>query len=640
MAKTTKRADAAPAIDPLSNDEIIVTGQGLEETLPQELSRYGYQLDVVTDETIRDRSYVDAVQALEMEVPGLTMTTQGGAFSYANISLQGSRNSDVLWTIDGVRIGNRLYNGTSPADTLPSSMIGRIEVLKGGQGLFYGTQAVAGVINVVSKPFQDETGGELTVGMNTNAGYRGEGRLNLALGDHKFIVWASKDKSEGYEIYDRYQPSVTDKKRAYDVFSAGVKYGYEISPDLNLSLHYIRTKADLDFPSLAGNNINIRTQQIAIGRLDYTPSDTIALYLKSYYHQWDTDYLRPGRGIEYWGFKDFGANALVQLKPHRGLEYHLGYEFQNYRGRDESLLIDGKTEQVHAVFGQIRTSDDFSRRLRLAAGVRHNEARDSNSTVWSASGTYIFSDALQVEGSLGTSFLLPDAQQLYGIDECCAHGNPNLLPERSFAINLGVGGRLGEYQWSLAGWDRTIDNLIATDRTNPPQGFTGLFVNIDGEAKSRGFEALLRGPLFGDFDFQASYTYSEEYARDSDIQIAGRPRHSGKGGISWAPDAPWGANVSARYFGKTETTVSGFSMQEYGNYVVADISAHTYLDPGKRRWRLNARMENLFDANYATGISSALLEGSPTGERFMARRLGVPRTFYLNISYAFGARGQ
>src|SRR5690606_22616012 len=142
-----------------------------------------------------------------------------------------------------------------------------------------------------------------------------------------------------------------------------------------------RTKADLDYPSVNGQNINSRHQQIVIGKLDYTPSEQAAFYLKSYYHQWDTNYGRPGEPTEYWGFKDFGINALAQLKLHKGLEYHVGYEFQNYNGRDESLLIAGETEQVHAVFGQVRTSDDFSRRLRLAAGLRHNEARDSRSTV-------------------------------------------------------------------------------------------------------------------------------------------------------------------------------------------------------------------------------------------------------------------
>lgn len=619
-----------------TGEQIIVLGQSLEHTLPQELSRYGYKVETVSEETIRDRGYIDATQALDMEVPGLTMTSTAGPFSYTDISLQGSRNSDVLWTIDGVRIGNRLYNSTSPSDTLPAAMIGHIEVLKGGHGLFYGTQAVAGVINLVTTPFEDETNGEVTVGMNTNSSYQAQGRLNFAAGDHHFIVWGSKNKSRGFQLYDRYNPSVTHRRHGYDVTSGGIKYGWQMTPDLALNLHYIRTEADIDNLSPTRYNVNMREQQIAIGRLDYTPSETAKFYLKTYYHQWDTDYGVPGEPTDYWGFKDFGVNGLAQLDLHQGLDYHIGYEFQNYRGRDESLLIDGETEQVHAVFGQVRTDDSFSRRLRLAAGVRHNESRDSSATVWSASGTYELSDALQFDASIGTSFLLPDAYQLYGVDPCCTRGNPELLPEESFAVNLGVGGNLGGYRWSLAGWDRTIENLISSDSSNPPDGFPSIAVNIEGKVKARGFEALLAGPLGKDFNFLASYTYSEEKARNTGLQIDGRARHAGKGSLSWSPDGPYGASLSAKYFGTAARNVAGFGRQEYGNYFIVDFATHTFLDPETRRWRLGARLENIFDKEYATTINSAVIEGSTTGERFFYNRFGTPQTFYLNLTYQFG----
>src|SRR5690606_2599128 len=146
--------------------------------------------------------FVDVAQSLEMLVPGLQLTTQAGAFSYVNLQMQGSRSSDVLWTVDGVRINNRLYNSTSPADTLPSSMVERMEVLKGGQGLLYGTQAVAGVINLVTRSFSDTPGGAIDVGSDSNDGLHVNGYVRGALGKHKLIGWASQDRTDGYEIYD------------------------------------------------------------------------------------------------------------------------------------------------------------------------------------------------------------------------------------------------------------------------------------------------------------------------------------------------------------------------------------------------------------------------------------------------------
>ena len=87
--------------------------------------------------------------------PGSFWRPKSGPFDYVTASLQGSRTNEILWLVDGVRISNRLYNGTTPLDTIPAHMVERIEVLEGGQGLFYGTQAVAGVVNVVTKAFTD-----------------------------------------------------------------------------------------------------------------------------------------------------------------------------------------------------------------------------------------------------------------------------------------------------------------------------------------------------------------------------------------------------------------------------------------------------------------------------------------------------
>lgn len=616
-------------------EAIEVVASGLEESLPLELARYGAPLEVVTGEQFRNAGFIDIPQALEFLVPGVTLTTQAGAFSYANISMQGSRNSDVLWTVDGVRIGNRLYNSSSPADTLPASMVERVEVLKGGQGLFYGTQAVAGVVNVVTRPFSDKADGALSAGLDSAGGSHLNGHARFALGEHRFVFWASQDESDGYDLYDAYQPTTTLKKRTYGVRSLGLKYGYRFRDDLGLALQYGFTDAALDYPSVRGVSVNDRDEHIAIAKLDYAPTDRAAFFLKTYYHQWDTDYFTRPNPSAYWGYKDFGINALTRFDPGRGLEYHLGYEFQNYRGSDDVLLIDGQTESVHAVFGQARTTDDFSTRLRFAAGLRHNEARDSRSTVWSISGAFEVTEALRVEGIIGTSFLLPDAQQLYGVDDCCARGNPALKPEESFNVNLGVTGRVGALEWQVSGWDRRIDNLISTDASNPPQGYSSLFVNIGGEVKARGVETTLRGPVGGDFDLLLSYTYSRERARETGVQLAGRPEHAGKATLSWSPSGPFGADLAVKYIGDTERPVAGFGTRAYGDYWVANLGGHVWLDPSTRRRRLSLRVENLFDQDYATNVNSAVLTGSPTSQRFLFRTLGAPRTAYLSLSQTF-----
>src|SRR5690606_14099158 len=251
-------------------------------------ARYGADLEIITDEQVRNHGFVDVSQSLEMLVPGLHLTTQAGAFSYVNLQMQGSRSSDVLWTLDGVRINNRLYNGTSPADTLPSSMIERTEVLKGGHGLMYGTQAIAGVVNVVTRSFSDTLGGAVSVGTGSAGLRRVNGYLRGTAGYHKFVGWASRDQSDGYEIYDRYQPGAVNRKRGYDVDRLGLKYGYDVTEQLSLSLTGILTNATLDYPSVSNVSVNDRQEGIFSAKLDYVPSDTALFMLKAYHHTWDT----------------------------------------------------------------------------------------------------------------------------------------------------------------------------------------------------------------------------------------------------------------------------------------------------------------------------------------------------------------
>ncbi len=94
-----------------------------------------------------------------------------------DVSLLGSRTADVLWMVDGVRINNRLYAGTTPLDTMPAGMDSRLEVLDGGQSLFYGTQAVAGAVNIVTKPYSSALNGLFSVASDTNQSYHVETNL-------------------------------------------------------------------------------------------------------------------------------------------------------------------------------------------------------------------------------------------------------------------------------------------------------------------------------------------------------------------------------------------------------------------------------------------------------------------------------
>jgi len=655
LAAALAGASAAPAgAEEVDDAAIVVTGTSLEETLPQDLEHYGHDMAVIDAKQIKDRAALDVARALEA-VPGLYIRSQSGPFSYVDVAIQGSRTQDVLWTWDGIRLNNRLYGATSPNDTLPASMIERVEILRGGESLFYGTQAAAGTINVVTRGFTDEFNGQINGSVDSFAGTSLDGYARGAVGAHKFVVYAAHNRSEGYRPYSRMEPSATDRKRGYDLWSAGIKYQVELADDLLLNAFWQHSQAKLDnlSPTRIRESRNDRNEEIASLRLDYTRSDAVQFFLKGYFHDWKTAYVQIRNPIPmgppvvvyppgtFWGYRDYGGSAMVKLRPHKGLEYLVGYDFQRFSGRDDVLLIAPTRENVHAGILQIRTTDDISRQGRIAAGVRYNKAREAEKAIWNVSGRYDFSDAFFAEANGGTSFILPGASQLYGNDPCCEFGNPNLKPEESLNFNASVGGGFGgasgRFQWKATYFHRRVTDLIDTFYDDPAFP-NGTYINVPDKVKSEGASLELSATFDNGLAASASYTRARVRNPGSSVQRDRNPEQYARGAVSYTPtDRPYGANLSVSWTGDVHSTASGFGRRNYGNYAVVDLGVHIYPDAA-RKHRLGINVENFFDKHYSSGgfrstVSDAgVLDGS--NSRFLYYLRGVPRT--LRVSYGIG----
>lgn len=657
VAATLPLAPQAWAEEAEADAAIIVTGKSLEETLPQELATYGHDITIIDGKRIKDIAALDVARALEL-VPGLYIRSQNGPFSYVDISLQGSRTQDVLWTMDGIRLNNRLYGTTSPNDTLPASMIERIEVLKGGESLFYGTQAAAGMINVVTRGFTDDWNGQVNASVDSRASTGVDGYVRGSFGKHRFVAYASHNQSEGYNPFSVSQPSLTDRKLGYDLWSLGLKYQYELAPDLALNAQYQHTEAKLDnlAPSRVNTSRNDRNEEIASVRLDYTGDGGVQFFLKGYFHDWKTAYVQILNPIPagppitvfpagtFWGYRDWGGSAVVKLQPHRGFEYLLGYDYQNFSGRDDVLLIAPTKEQVHAGIVQVRTTDDLSDKGRIAAGLRYNRGEGANKTIWNVSGRYDFSDALFVEANGGTSFILPDASALYGNDPCCETGNPNLKAEESLNLNASLGGKLalgsGELRWKATYFNRRITDLIDYDYDNPAFP-NGTYTNVKDKVKAQGGELELEAALPGGWSALASYTYSRVRNEGASVQRDRTPTQYAKGTLSYAPtEHPFGGLITVNWIGNTYSSPPGFpARQNYGNYALVDAGIYLYPDGEARKHRFGINVENVFDKEYATrgfrsGVTDAgVLNGTNTRFQFFNR--GVPRTLRMSYGVSF-----
>ena len=632
-------------------DEITSTGKHLEESLPVELQKYGNRVEIITAEQIKAGGFNDVAQTLQSLVPGLYVSPKNGAFDYIDSSLQGSRNSDILWLLDGVRINNRLYAGTSPLDTIPAHMIERIEVLKGGQGLFYGTQSVAGVVNIITRATSPDTAGRLSLGADTNGGLHMNSFIKFAKGNHQFVLFGSLDKAEGFQPYkdEAFQPSATKRKRGYDVKTLGGKYAYEFSDDLKVTLFYQHTEAKLDYARPTDNfdTYNDRNEELVSAKLDYDMAENVSFLLKTYYHNWDTRYTKlyndkanPGNILvkynkAFWGYRDMGVNFLSKFKLHDGLEYFLGYDYQNYNGRDEVLLIGEGSEYVHALFGQVRTTEDMLENTRIAVGLRHNIAKGNDTTtIWNVSGQHNFSDDIYVRSVVGTAFRLPTAYELYAIDTCCTLGNTSLVGEKSFNINMAIGGKtaltIGQFNWEFIGFHRNVDNLISGQ---PVPGGQKTFANSNKAVDMKGLELILNMQLSEAVSLSFDYTYSHAKKKGTDLQIDGIPEHTIKTSVNYNPEnKPFGFGLISNFAGNIYDTAAGQRI-EHGNYIILDISGYYFID-ADRQHRIGLRLENLLDTTYASRLGTARLD-TDSSQRYAYENLGTPRTLHVNYSYNF-----
>jgi len=653
LAAAVGAALAPPAFGQSVDEEVVVTGRRLEETIPQELERFGNRLETVDRAAIDLGGFNDLSQTLQMQVPALYVAPKNGPFDYMNCSLQGSRCEDVLFLIDGVRIANRLYNTTTPLDTIPAHTIDRIEVLYGGQGIFYGTQSVAGVVNIVTSSFTGQPGGSLDIGFDEHDGTHFSADYRTGFAGHNFVLFASRDESDGFKPYpdEDFERSATARKRGYEVSTYGLKYGYDFSPASRLSVLVQRSDNDVDnaLPYGVAKRDNRRVEDLVTLKWDYAIGDDVDLYVKAYYHDWDThwDDVRNDIGPDgsltgtqtvlfddtFWGFEDYGVTALASIHASDVIEYSVGYDYQRFWGHDDVWRIDDKTETAHAVYGQVRTADAALPNSDLAFGVRYNTTSGSaDGTVWNFSGRHNLGERLYLRGQIGTSFRLPDAEELYLNEECCESGNPNLESEesRNFEIGLGGSSRSGAFGWQLVYFAREVDNLIGVDFDDPAFP-DGIFTNFDQTADFDGFELILNGRLTDTLSANFSYTVSDAKLEGAGQQIQDIPETLAKLGLTYRSIAvPFELGVSVANVGDVYDEVSRIGRIEHGGYTVVDLSAAYYLD-AERRHRIGARLENAFDEDYATSLGRGIRDLD--GSSYAFRNLGAPRT--VNVSYSF-----
>ena len=652
-------AQAQTAAGGTEVETVRVTARNLEDTLPEQLAQTGVKVEVIPGQAIRNGGYLDVATSLQALAPGVWVLPENGPFSTnTDLSILGSRTQDVLLLVDGVRLNNRLFTTQVNLDTVPAGIVDHIEVLDGGQSLFYGTQATGGAINIVTRPFTEGLAGALRLQGDSNSDRHLDGNLAAGTRLGQFVVYGSADKSDGYQAFrdTDYQPSAGDHRRWHEMYSEGVKYQADVTSQLRLQGSYQRTdgRVDLPFPYRIADDYDTRAEDLATVKLDYQANDRLALLIKGYWHNWNatntidlSNPRTPGATLSFkdhapYGYKDYGLNALGKFDLTPDVQTYFGYDLQKYGGADQGVQIAQTEEEVNAGFAQLRYSPVADPNLSLAAGFRYNSpSRGPSSTIWNLAGRYQWPAGVYVKADVGTNFLLPSAEQLFVNDlPEQERGNPDLKPEQTIGGQFTLGARfevLGHAsRLEATGFARDISNVI---------DFTGfdartnqyLFGNLAGVTTTRGGQLEAETALTTGLKANLAYTYNE--TRDaSGVQLNNVPVQLLKAGMDWNPAGlPVGLTANLSYTGKA-TTPYGAGKLNYGEYATVDLSGRWFIDAA-RRHQLNLAVQNLFDRQYGRFYRGCqdVLRDFPMGcsRSYPYQALAAPRTVAVSYRFSF-----
>lgn len=572
MAEESESAD-----DPFMLDEIVVTATKTAHTLKDS----PVTTHLITKEEIEKSNAKTAGDALKW-VPGVYIKSNG--FARQSVNIEGLPDKYTLVLIDGQRQTGRHANAVDLSN-IPVEMIERIEVIKGPSAVLYGSDAVAGVVNIITKkaPEKGYVAGSAsygtgdTVDTQMNFGNRYENfAYTFGVGNH-----TTNQMGDGYE---------------YDAKNMLSNFQYDINTENRLALGiniYDEVSEYLDDNKFNGNL-----------SFDSKLSDTSNLRLKVSDHISDRRDIRPGQTPREWEYDNYQAEIQYDQMIGQKQLLTMGGEYR--LNNLESTEIGDKDEKIYSGFFQDEIDLFDSSLLFVVAGRIDNH--DKWGTEFNPKGSLLYniSDATKLRLNAGEAFLAPSLDQLYKLQphhhvSYWIIGNPDLQPETSVGYSADL-----EHIWAnrvlsrLSFFRNDIKNMIASQTVG--EYSTGESIqqsyNID-EAYSQGYEVELQSSISKSISTSVAYTYSETEDKQVKKQIRNIPQHTGKLNIRYYNNSyNFSIHYDMQYIGKMFTD-SNLTLKS-GDYFITNAKITKDI---LKNLQLFIAADNIFDEKPAPETS-------------------------------------
>lgn len=592
-------AHAAPATDAVvvaALDAVVVSANRTGQPIT----------DVVADVTVVDREAIDrsgaaSVAEVLARLPGVSIVTNGGPASTTSVFLRGAETRFTAVFVDGVRVDSQSTGGAS-WQGIPLAHIERIEVLRGPAAAVYGSDAVAGVVQLFTRQGEEGFFPSIHAGVGTHHTHDLSASLRGGQGAVDYSLGLATERSDGFNA----KPTGNPDRDGYRSHSVSGRLGWKPATGHQLNLTFLDSRQK--------------------GRYDgFTPGqdDQTVQELRTLGLNW------AARWSEVWSTR-VGLSRGTERYETLPSPYETETQVDSYWLRNEWKLgghgfnLDLERREDHLT--NLSTTPSLTRRSQnalalgytLRAGahtLQANARRDDDSefgthTTGSLAYGYDISPAWRATASAGTSFRAPTLYQRFSI-----YGIPTLEAETGRNVEAGLRWQSGQNKVGVVVYRNHVENLI--DYLSGPGSCIngtgtrpGCYGNV-GEALYRGV-TLTAATQVGAVNLSGSVDWMDPRNALTDKRL---PRRARRQATLLADTRVGGWKLG----GEMQAVGSRFddvaNRNELGGYTLFNLSASTEV---ARDWTLLARVNNLANKDYQTARGYAT----------------AGRTFYLGLTWA------
>lgn len=576
----------------------------------QEIDKVGPSVTVLTQAAL-EAAQATAVPDVLATTPGISFTRNGGVGNVANINIRGAEGYHTVLLIDGVKMNDpsTTQGGVNFSNVLVGD-VGRIEVLRGAQSTLWGSQAIGGVINIITAEPTEAFQGNLSaeVGARGTQYYRG-----AVGGSNERLSWrfaANRYETEGLSTF-----STGTEDDGYSNTSLSGRLNYKLSEAVSLDLRTVWTDGKNDFDAYNGDSLDYGTTEelVSYAGVNFDLLDGRLRNRIGYaYTDTQRENFNPLRTIETSTFEAKGENTRLDYQGSFAFTEELTTTFGIETERAEMRTRSPSNSTVKPPFGTGRTDLDSAYvqfqwtalpSLHLTAGVRYDDhAQYGNHTVGQLAAAWTLNEGDTVlRASWGQGFRAPGLYELYS-----EYGNLTLQPEEFNSWEVSVQQKLLENaSVAVTYFNRAADNEIryngcSFETTDPFCAIDGTsrwgyYANVQ-KTEAQGVEVSGTVDLTPSLRVAANYTWTDATTAsgvNNGKHLTRRPEHMANLSADYTFANGLKSGVAVRYSGETFTNDAN----------TGALAAYTLVDlrvsyPINDKLELYGRVENLFDEQY------------------------------------------